>query len=843
MTKKLLALLLALCMVFSVCAFSVYAEETGDAADTTEATEATQTSSNEEDEPSSEEEDSVVEDSIVIDVENNYYPNDTVVVTGEVEGSITGVIVTITCKEDGVEESATLTVKKFVNDGYKFVLDDATVGAEYIVTVCDFANEDTVAEESFVIKKEATSGNTNKTQTSATGKVTIWIEGLTDRYIDKTTVSLKSVDDATVLGVAEYVLEEAGRNYRLNTKKTKIDRIATSASATSTTYLRDGYGTSSSTSKYFADCEWSYFVNGKSYSYSMEDMEVENGDEIIIYFGVPGEVIYPEITVEPENGITLNDTIVVTVTNSATDEPVKGAKVYFYKRNSTTKTGGSTDSNGVYDDKKANASFISTYQGGTVRVSGYVSASKPITMVSLDQDLLIERDGSAAAYVTIEGAHKTLLERTKSTKISEYDLFNFALEVFDDEDIEYELNNAKNNFEYIESSNTSGYSNENGEPTKDSGWYVCVNDTIYPPDYDLETIDIYADDEILFYFGDEDTIPLVYYKIVGDLETDEKVYVYFYSDKEMTDPLTDFDAYFEGNSIYKRLNTNSDGRVTLPTVEYRGTYTLSWGEKVGVKDDNCPYAVYTEVSLKYTGTAMPTTEDDDEEEEERTTSSRNNWFDDDEEEEEEDTEDEVSDWEEGDYTNPGKEDTVISGPSVYYPDMNIDQWAVKNVNLAYEYGLMSGTTYGYFEPLRNITRAEFTAIVCRILGLDPDANYSQVFADVTTSDWHFGYVMAAYNAGYVNGKSATSFAPSDYITREEMAVLVSRIIQVTGNEADVYQFADGTDVSAWARIYVSAVNQTGLMTGDQFGQFLPKNNVNRQTVATVAVRLYEYLGN
>ena len=154
---------------------------------------------------------------------------------------------------------------------------------------------------------------------------------------------------------------------------------------------------------------------------------------------------------------------------------------------------------------------------------------------------------------------------------------------------------------------------------------------------------------------------------------------------------------------------------------------------------------------------------------------------------------------------------------------------------------MSGTAKGYFEPQREITRAEFTAIICRILDLDTEASYEQKFADVKPSDWHYGYVMAAYSAGYVNGMSETSFAPSNYITREEIAVMISRILNVTGNEADVYQFADGQNVAAWARIYVAAVNQTGIMTGDQFGQFLPKNQVNRQTVATIAVRLYEYL--
>lgn len=849
MAKKLLAMLLAVSMVLSMCAFSIFAEETTD----TENGEETATEPTEKEEPETE------KDSIEIYVDNNYYPSDTVTVTGSVTGSITGVIVRIVCKEDGVSLEETVTVKKFESTGVSLALNKATVGAEYTVTVCDFANEDTVSEASFIIKKSSTS--TSTTPSNSTGKVTIWIEGLTDRYIDKTTVSLKAVDDATVLGVARYVLDEEGRNYRLSADKSKIDRIATTA--TGSTYLRDGYGTSTSSSsaKYFADSEWSYFINGRASSTSMSDMEVEDGDEIIIYFGEPDTIIYPEIEIEPKNGISLGDKITVTVTDKATGDPIQGASVYFYKRNSTTKTGGKTDANGEYDDKTANSTFISTYQGGTVRVSYYQSSTKPPKAVSVEEDILIERDGSTAAYVTVEGAHKTLLSRVKSSKVYEYDLLNFAIEVFDAKGLDYELNSSKNNFEYIESKNTTGYSNENGDLTRNSGWYVCVNGAIYTPDDDLEDVDVYNDDEILFYFGDEDTIPVVYYKVDGDLKTDETVYVYFYSDEEMTEPLTRFYVYFTGDDISKALTTNSDGRVTLPNVEYKGTYELSWGEQVGVKDDYCPYAVYTAVKLTYTGTAKPTnntstttpntttkpntsnkeddwTEIDDPDEFGVTNPDKNNDKNNDKNEE-----NGTSEWKPGDYIPVYGDDDFVAGPSKYYPDTNIDSWAVDGINKAREYGLMSGTTYGYFEPLRGITRAEFTTIICRMLGLDtnPDS-YEQKFTDVKPSDWCYGSVMAAQAAGYVSGKSATTFAPSDYITREEIAVLVARIIQAYGNEDDVYKYVDGTSVSAWARTSVVGVNATGIMTGDQYGQFLPKENVNRQTAAIIAVRLYEYLG-
>ncbi|MBQ6794980.1 MAG: S-layer homology domain-containing protein [Clostridia bacterium] len=871
MAKKLLALLLAMCMLFSVCAVSVFAEEpTGESTEeetTTEAAEEETTTEPEEEESeeeTEEETDEEVEKSVNISLSNSYLPNDTVVVKGTVTGDVSVVRVEITCKDDRVEFEELVSASKFRTSGVSYDLEDATVGAEYAVVVYDDDTDEELGSDSFLIKK----GNTVvDNDDDGSNKATIWIEGTTNRYIDETIVNLDVLKDKTVFDLAEYVLEEEDRNYKDNKKK--ITAIA--STATSSTYtLKDG-----STSSYLKDCTWNFFLNGVAYDADTDwsEVEINGGDQVVLYFGEVGKVIYPSVEVTPDD-ISANDTVTVTVTNAETDEPIKGAKVAVIKRGATSGTGKSTNADGEYT-VKATASWITSYQGGKVMASYYQSSTKPLKMISVKQDLDTDRDGSVQAYVRIEGAHKTLLKRTKTAKIEEYDLYNFMLEVLEDEDIEYEANREETNFTYFESKTTSGYSNENGDITRDSGWYVVVNDKIYTPDDDLEDVIIYTNDEILFYFGDEDTVPVVYYKVDGELVAGKKVYVYFYSDSDLTDPIDDMDVYFDGDEYSdKRLNTNSDGRVTLPSVEYRGTYTLSWGEQVGVKADECPAAVYGSVELKFTGSAAPAGDDDDDEEEEKTSKESvitykcDNCGDkvtkvydveydgedlevckdcrDELKEEEEEwntkpTEPKDDPWQDGDYTEPTEPEDFVPGPSKYYPDPNIDAWAVANVNKAHEYELMGGTALGWFEPQREITRAEFTAIVCRILGLDHEQDFDEKFGDVTKKDWHFGYVMAAYEAGYVNGMSEISFAPNNYITREEIAVMVSRILNVTGNAEDVNLFADGYNVSAWAKIYVAAVNKTGIMTGDQFGQFLPKSQVNRQTVATIAVRVYEYL--
>lgn len=877
MAKKLLALLLAMCMLFSVCSVSVFAEDPTGEEETTEATTPEEESSQEETEEESNEEettDETVEKSVNISLANSYYPNDTVVVKGTVTGDVSVVRVEIICEDDRVDFSDIISASKFKSSGLSFNLEDASVGAEYSVTVYDDDTDEELGSDSFLIRKS----NTSTSVDDGSNKVTIWIEGLTERYIEETVVNLDNVKEPTVLEVAEYVLEEVDREY----KSSKVKVTAIASTATGTTYtLKDN-----STNNKYEDCQWAYILNGEMADYDGDwtDIELKGGDEVVLFYGVPGEVGYPVVTVTPEM-ISVKDEVTITVKNRLFDEdgeieseePVKGAKVYLLKRGSTSKgTAKTTNADGEYVFKSSTvtSSWITSYQGGEVMVGGYQTSSKPLTMVTVKEDLITDREGTIQAYVRIEGAHKTLLKRTKSAKIDEFDLYNFMVEVLEDEDIEYETNDNETNFTYFESKSTSGYSNENGDIVRDSGWYVAVNDEVYTPDDDLEEVEIYPNDEILFYFGDEDTVPVVYCKIDGDLETEKKVYAYFYSDADMTNPIDDFDVYFDGDEYSdKRLNTNSDGRVTLPTVEYRGTYTLSWGEQVAVKADECPYAISGSVELKYTGASASVNDEKEESTTKRVTEPEDEEFECEncgkiitrvytveykgkeyevckscqqelEAEEWTTAPEEDETWKPGEYeTVPNEEDTFVPGPSKYYPDTNIDKWAVANVNKAYEYDLMSGTGHGYFEPKREITRAEFTTIVCRILGLNTDASaYEQKFADVSPSDWHYGYVMAAFKAGYVNGMSETIFAPSNYITREEIAVMVSRILNVTGEENDALLFADGASISKWARIYVAAVNKTGIMTGDQFGQFLPKNKVDRQTVATIAVRLYEYLG-
>ena len=113
----------------------------------------------------------------------------------------------------------------------------------------------------------------------------------------------------------------------------------------------------------------------------------------------------------------------------------------------------------------------------------------------------------------------------------------------------------------------------------------------------------------------------------------------------------------------------------------------------------------------------------------------------------------------------------------------------------------------YFDPDENITRGEYLYAVMKALGSPELSPAVTVFTDdADISDEHSGYVNAAYKLGIikgVEGEAGLTFAPNEYVTRTEAAVILNRILGVEG---------DGDKKSAWAEYHVSALTKLGIMS-------------------------------
>lgn len=110
-----------------------------------------------------------------------------------------------------------------------------------------------------------------------------------------------------------------------------------------------------------------------------------------------------------------------------------------------------------------------------------------------------------------------------------------------------------------------------------------------------------------------------------------------------------------------------------------------------------------------------------------------------------------------------------------YTDVAADAKYGEAVNVLSSLNILKGYEDGTFKPDGDITRAEFAAVVCRLLGLEETANGAkgqQVFNDVPGDHWASGYVALASQQGIVNGYGDGNFGPEDKVLYEQAIKMV-----------------------------------------------------------------------
>lgn len=171
-------------------------------------------------------------------------------------------------------------------------------------------------------------------------------------------------------------------------------------------------------------------------------------------------------------------------------------------------------------------------------------------------------------------------------------------------------------------------------------------------------------------------------------------------------------------------------------------------------------------------------------------------------------------------------------------------WAKKDIELLASKLIVNGVTDTTFEADRNITRAEFAALVVRALGLSPVASAAK-FSDVKSADWYAGVVGAAAQAGIVNGYEDGSFHPNAQITREELAAMVVRAYEFADGKIAIDQaaitkalsnYSDSNKI-VWGQKEVAVALTTGLVNGMTDTTLGTSSEATRAQAVTMLTRL------
>lgn len=178
-------------------------------------------------------------------------------------------------------------------------------------------------------------------------------------------------------------------------------------------------------------------------------------------------------------------------------------------------------------------------------------------------------------------------------------------------------------------------------------------------------------------------------------------------------------------------------------------------------------------------------------------------------------------------------------------------WAQADVELLASKHIVNGRTLTDFAPEGKVTRAEFASLIVRALGLEVDsASVGHTFADIADTDWFAGAVRTAVKAQIVTGFGDETFRPNDTITREQMAVMLSRAlafvdkpIAVTGELLPLTAgFRDQAAISPWAQVAVAQMVKSGVITGINSKRFAPHDLATRAQAAVVIKRVLQTAG-
>ncbi len=173
-----------------------------------------------------------------------------------------------------------------------------------------------------------------------------------------------------------------------------------------------------------------------------------------------------------------------------------------------------------------------------------------------------------------------------------------------------------------------------------------------------------------------------------------------------------------------------------------------------------------------------------------------------------------------------------------FADVPAGAWYEAEVYRAAEQGYMTGVDETHFNPLGNVTRGMVVTVLWRMEG-SPAPSSPSGFSDVAEGAWYAQAVSWGREAGIAGGDGQGAFHPEQDVTRQELAVLLTRYDQyqgVTLAEGALNLFDDANQISDWATEGVQHAVGMGWLEGSG-GEIDPDGLATRAQLAVLLDRM------
>jgi hypothetical protein len=169
---------------------------------------------------------------------------------------------------------------------------------------------------------------------------------------------------------------------------------------------------------------------------------------------------------------------------------------------------------------------------------------------------------------------------------------------------------------------------------------------------------------------------------------------------------------------------------------------------------------------------------------------------------------------------------------------DLSSWAEPLVSRAIIVGLVPKSIQASYK--KAITRAEFCALCVTLFEKATGSLISDFALYDDTIDIN---VQKLGGLGVVSGIGGGNFSPDDVLTREQAAVILSRLAEALGKPFRKHSptFSDNTKISFWAWGQVGQIQAAGLISGVGDNRFAPKDLCNREQCIIMITRFFDII--
>ena len=176
-------------------------------------------------------------------------------------------------------------------------------------------------------------------------------------------------------------------------------------------------------------------------------------------------------------------------------------------------------------------------------------------------------------------------------------------------------------------------------------------------------------------------------------------------------------------------------------------------------------------------------------------------------------------------------------PNNPFSDVPAGAWFAEPVLWAMENGITSGTSENSFSPDDRCQRSHVATFLWAAEGKPEPSSYSNLFTDVSSSDWFYKPVLWAVENGITSGVSPDRFGANDVCSRYQVVFFLWKAAGSPEPKTTVNPFTDVNPGHFFYKAVLWAV-ENGITSGTSDTTFSPTQPCNRAQVVTFLYAAY-----